>query len=457
MTTDPVPPSPQGGPAVGTEPDATVPARLHPLTPVATALPMVVALFVMTQFIGGGGAWQVPVAGIPAAVIILIVGSVVLVAYRYLLWQRFEYWFDSVGDLRIDSGLFYRNERKVQLSRLQAVDIERPLLARVFGLATLKIDIAGTGDSKVMLAYLSNDDALMLRVELLSRAQVSGQPADDTTETVIHSVAASNLLMSLLLRTTTALLLALTALIFLFTFATSGPSGLLLLPLTGGIPLLLVVTEFFNLYGFTVAKAHDGVRLRYGLLRTQSQTVPMGRVMAVEIIEPLLWRRKGWVRVRLTIAGVAGESNDGSSVRSILLPVSSRAVADEVLSHVLPGVDVEAVPLVSAPQKTRWRAPIQGARLAFGHNDRVFVSRHGRVTRHLCVVPHARTQSVSIVQGPWERSLGLSTLRVDIPPGPIKVEALHFPAEQMKEAADAQVIRARTSRSGDWASGGSAS
>ena len=132
----------------------TPPARLHPLTPIATALPIVAAIFAITLFAGGGSAWQQNVAGVPLALAICALALVVVTAYRYLLWQRCEYWFDEVGDLRIDSGLVYRNERKVQLSRLQAVDLERPLLARIFGLAAVKIDIAGTGDSKVALAYL---------------------------------------------------------------------------------------------------------------------------------------------------------------------------------------------------------------------------------------------------------------------------------------------------------------
>lgn len=440
------------------EDPATQPQRLHPLTPIATTLPIVVGLFVLTLFLGGGGAWRYGLAGIPAGMVICVVGSVAIAGYRYLLWQRFEYWFDGVGDLRIDSGLLYRNQRKVQLSRLQAVDIERPLLARIFGLAELKIDVAGVGDSKIQLAYLSNGDATSLRVDLLSRARVSGQPEAPTQETIISAVRASDLFISLLLRTSTASLLALTGLICVTTVATSGAVGLLLLPFTGGIPLFIVFSEFMTLYGFTVAKAHDGVRLRYGLLRTQAQTVPMGRVMAVDVIEPLLWRPKGWVRVRLTVAGVAGADagdDHARSAHSVLLPVASREVADEVLRNVLPGVDIESVPLLSAPRKSRWRAPIQWSRLAFGHDDEVFVARCGLVTRHLCVVPHARTQSVSIVQGPWQRRIGLSTLEVDIPPGPVRVKALYFPAEQIQKAADAQVVRARESRAGDWASGGS--
>ena len=39
--------------------------------------------------------------------------------------------------------------------------------------------------------------------------------------------------------------------------------------------------------------------------------------MAVDVIEPLLWRRKGWMRVRLTVAGVAGVMVISSATPSI--------------------------------------------------------------------------------------------------------------------------------------------
>lgn len=178
--------------------------------------------------------------------------------------------------------------------------------------------------------------------------------------------------------------------------------------------------------------------------------------MAVDVIEPLLWRRKGWMRVRLTVAGVAGGDGDQqrNSIHSILLPVAHQDVVNEVLAHVMPGVEIWDLTLTPAPRKTGWRAPIQWSRLAYGFTEQVIVCRRGMVTRHLAVVPYARTQSVSIIQGPWQRRLGLSTMRIDIAPGPVNAEVLYFPAEQVIALADAQVERARVSRAGDWASGG---
>ena len=42
---------------------------------------------------------------------------------------------------------------------LQSVDVVRPLLGRIVGLSQLRIEVAGTGDSRVLLSYLSESDA----------------------------------------------------------------------------------------------------------------------------------------------------------------------------------------------------------------------------------------------------------------------------------------------------------
>ncbi|MGV1037116.1 MAG: PH domain-containing protein [Candidatus Nanopelagicales bacterium] len=445
---DPVPVPAADGPA-------TAPRQVHALTPLVEAMPLIPGIALATLFINGGALWTSGVLGIPPALLLTTVGFLSWALYRYLAWRRLTFWFDGVGDLRIDSGVLYRNERKVQLTRLQAVDVEQPLIARLVGLTSVKIEVAGAGDSRVNVAYLSNTDAVQLRRELLSRA---ARDSDDTpvpAETLIAEVTTSDLIVSLLLRSATAGLLLLTAGLVVIIFLTQGAVGVLLLPVSGGIPAVIVLSEFSALYGFTVAKSTDGVRLRHGLFKTQAQTVPHGRLAAIDIVEPLLWRRRGWVRIRLTVAGVAGssDSDDQSAVsKTVLLPVATRDVARQVLGQVLPGVDIESIPLVPAPRRARWRAPIQWSRLAVGHDDSVFVARRGWVTRHLAIVPHARTQSVSIRQGPYQRRLGLSSLRVDIAPGPVTVSALYFPTDVTRTNALAQVTRAQLARQGDWSS-----
>ncbi len=143
--------------------------KVHPITPVvrvATYLPAIVVFFLLSA---GSSLLKEP--GGP---IVLVVGLVLLVGvtlgYEYLAYRRLAFWFDDDGDLRVQKGVVFQQERRLQLSRLQTVDINRPLVARVFGYAALRIEVAGAGDSRADLQYLTDHDAEALRSEILARS-----------------------------------------------------------------------------------------------------------------------------------------------------------------------------------------------------------------------------------------------------------------------------------------------
>jgi putative membrane protein len=192
-----------------------------------------------------------------------------------------------------------------------------------------------------------------------------------------------------------------------------------------------------------VAESPDGLRIRRGLLETRAQTVPPGRVQAVRVVEPWLWRSQGWCRVELDVAGYVGQ---GQEAASVLCPVAPRAEALRLLARVLPGVDVDAVPLAGVPASARWLDPIAWRALGVGADDRVLVSRSGRLTRVLDVVLHEKVQSVRLSQGPVQRRLGLATVHLDTTPGPVKASAAHRAAGEARALVDAEVERARVSR-----------
>ena len=56
-------------------------------------------------------------------------------------------------------------------------------------------------------------------------------------------------------------------------------------------------------YGFTLAQSPDGIRIRRGLLGTVAETIPLRRVQAVRMVEPMLWRPLGWCRLEIDVAG----------------------------------------------------------------------------------------------------------------------------------------------------------
>jgi len=350
-----------------------------------------------------------------------------------------------------------KQQRRLQLSRLQSVDVAQPLFARMFSMAEVTIEVAGAGDSRVKLQFLPLDDARALRSEILARAAGLRHDVGEAPQATVASVTPGALATSLLLRSATAGLLILTAFIVTVTVMSSGWGGLGIALVTGGVPILIVVSEFIKYFNFTVSESPDGLRLRYGLAKTEARTVPPGRVQAIEYVEPFLWRRQGWVRLRINIAGVGTEDNQGGRSETLLIPVAVRSVADDLVQRVLPGLALDEMDWRPAPRESRLRAPIQWRRLAVAWDHMVFAARSGRITRRLAVIPHARTQSVRVTQGPWERPLGLASVHVDSTPGPVKVSGRHLQAAFARQVSDEQAVRAGLGRSEDrttrWAAG----
>lgn len=425
----------------------TDPRRTHPVTPlvqVAKALPAIGGVFLALQ---SEAVTQFATAG---ALVVTLAFCVVVAFWSYLHWLRLSFWFDADGDLRVRSGLFEVNERRVQVSRLQSVDVTQPLLARLFGLAAVRPEVAGSGDKGTRVEYLTIDDAQRLRAELLARAAgVVGEDveaaAPEAPESVVLSVPAPALLESVVLQSRTGW----TAVVAVGTILIAALTRSWELSLPGLLvivsPVVFVTTQFLNWFGFTVAHSPDGLRLRFGLTEHKVQTVPPGRVQAVRFERPLLWRHRGWVRVWVNVAG-ASSHDEGKQRPSLLIPVAPMEVARSVVAQVLPNVDPFQLALQPVPARARWRAPLQGPQLAAGANERIFVARHGWLVPTWDVVPHARTQSVRVTQGPWQRRLRLASLHLDSTPGRIRVTAAQRPADEVRAWAQAQTDRAAAAR-----------
>lgn len=194
--------------------------------------------------------------------------------------------------------MLFRRTAHIQLDRLQAVDVTQPLLARLVGVAKLKLDLIGT-DEKDGLAFLSEREARALRAELLARASgrvpEAVREAGEAAVRQLVRVEPRTLVVSLLLKVSTWVALAV---------AVAGPtvvwalSDSLWAAIATALPFLggawaMSGKRFVAEYGWTVSESPDGLRLDHGLLDRQHETVPPGRVQTVRIVEPLLWRRCG--------------------------------------------------------------------------------------------------------------------------------------------------------------------
>jgi putative membrane protein len=369
----------------------------------------------------------------------LLIGLAVIVPaaalYGFLSWW-FTHFAVTETELRIRTGLLFRRTAHIRLDRLQAVDVTQPLLARVAGVTKLKLDVIGT-DKKDELAYLGEDEARALRAELLARAagfapETAHEVGEAPVRQLLH-VPAGFLAVSLVLTGATwgSLAAALVVPPFLW-FATHSVWTVL----ATGVPLLGAagassVGRFVGEYDWTVGESPDGLRIDHGLLDRTHETVPPGRVQTVRIVEPLLWRRRGWVRVELDVAG---------SSNSVLVPVAPREAAESVIARVLPGVTVPSA-LSRPPRRAWWCVPLWWRGYGLAVTDTVFAARHGLLRRRLSLVPHAKVQSVRLTQGPWERFRGVADVHVD-------TGANHTVTARLRDAAEAaELLQAQADRS----------
>ncbi|MFI2428927.1 PH domain-containing protein [Streptomyces sp. NPDC018955] len=383
--------------------------RLHPVTPLRRAWAPVAVLIGWALHDPDQAQRQLT----RLTTTTLLIGLAVLIPaaalYGFLTWW-FTHFAVAGGELRIRTGLLFRRTAHIRLERIQAIDVTQPLLARVAGVAKLRIDVIGT-DKKDELAFLGADEARALRAELLARAAgFAPETAHEVGEAPSRQmlrVPPGVLAVSLLLTGATWgwLLVAAVVVPLLWTATHS-----LWTVLAAAVPLFGAagassVGRFVAEYDWTLGESPDGLRIDHGLLDRAHETVPPGRVQTVRLVEPLLWRRRGWVRVELDVAG---------SSNSLLLPVAPRELAESVVARVLPGVGVPPREALSRPpRRARWRVPLWWRGYGLAVTDAVFVTRHGLLRRGLSLVPHAKVQSVRLVQGPWRRALGVADVHVD--------------------------------------------
>lgn len=487
--------------------------RVHPVSPIINAWQVIAALVAIITYRGvsaySSGApsgWEIlngiaeafHLRGVLMATVAVVIAVLVVSGlYSWLQWRATAYAVDG-GAVWFRSGIVFRTNRHARLDRIQSVDIHLPLLGRILGLGRLSIEVAGGAGSSFTIGFLRATELDELRAHILALAAglevgpagegaqpgAPARPAADSPgrvsgaleaeaargaarrgaftssapiapENVLYEVGAGPLIGSLLLTVPMmVLLVVLVAVVAASAWAIAARGAVAAPSLFAVVPLVVasgsVLWGRFNAeFAFTAAASPDGIRIRRGLTDSRNQTIPPGRIHAIEIRQPLLWRLKGWYRVTMTQAGNSvkmGKENNGGNNElvsaRVLLPVGSRAQAELAVWMVVqdlgvpdPAAFVDSVfapthagagaHFTRVPRRARLVDPLVRRRRAYALTDSLFVIRDGWLTRRCALIPLARIQSTHILQGPVERRLDVATVRADLVPGVVSHTARH--------------------------------
>lgn len=540
------PPSPVGGSganalppaaAAGASPQGAAPAvprvsvrspysdgewhRLHPLTPLlrgGLSLLVIIGVLVanlrerliewffpVVTDLPPGGMPPDPVDFLFSHNLILIAGGVALAVVLVLLVLfRLSWRFHTLrigdDDVEVRSGVLFRTHRRAPLDRVQGVNLTRPMLARLLGLA--KLEVVGAGlDANVKLEYLSGTDAEAIRGDILRLASgrrlaeareaggersslvrqaaeavgsglqgiVDGEDFSDAEPQSIVRIPLGRLVASRVLSGSTIVLIALVV-------------GIIVAASVSTVWLLFTVVPMFLAFGayyvrsiarglrYSIAPTPDGVRVTFGLFTTVSEIVPPGRVHAIEVRQPLMWRPFGWWSVSVNRLSGRASTDTSNDQLAAVLPIGTRADVERVLGIFAPGLSddewtlvfrdgilgpVENDPYVTTPRRARWLRPFSWRRNGLLVTADALLMRRGWIWRSLSVLPLARLQSVGLQQGPIARAAGTATVTGHVIAGNVqtsigaidRADAL----EMFARAARGGVAAAATDRSHRWA------
>lgn len=431
--------------------------RTHPLTGLIQGLiwGAIAASALGTQQLSGDNNFLFSLA-------IVVTGFFAGVFLGLTSWLFTRY---SINDeeVRIDRGLVFRSSRRIPYERLQSVDINEPLIARLVGLSELTIEMAGGSQSQNVIRFLTLDDARRLRRLLLSKAhgtaldeQVEGSRMPESKE-LITVVPPDRILYGALLSLdfAFAVLSAVVAVVAGLYFVSSrffsdggGPWGVFLavVPFAWGI-IQMINSRILAQWNFSLSRHRNGLRIERGLLSRSSQTIPYDRVQGIAVIEPVIWRRLGWSKLDVDVAGY-GESatTEGGVSSNTLLPISDRMLAEYVLNLLIPDADRARYEELRPPRRSRVFAPIGWKYRSIRTTDTTISSKTGWIRTSTDVIPLHKVQSVQMTQGPLQRRLGLASAQVHTPDGPVNTQILHLDQFEARRLVFDQVERAKRAR-----------
>lgn len=445
------------------------PRRLHPATVAlemlrdapSTLLGLPAVLAIMSDV---GWPWVVATA---------VAATVATAAVKYVAWRRFTYTLtdDSVV---IHSGLLSRNRRIIPFERIQDVDIERRLLARVFGLAKVTLETGGSDEDEGDLDSVSIAEAHRLRDTVRRRAAgmatgdaIVSEAPETTDAPALFAMPLPRVLLWGLFNFSLVWLAVIGGFLQyaedLFDIDWTGRAfwtsigdradAAIGLPIIAWATLALAVAALgvaaglirtlLRDYGFTVH--YEGARLRRvrGLLTHSETVVALRRVQLAMIDTGPVRRLLGWQRLRVQTLGGEGEARNpelapfarAAEVDGLLTPlrldrpdpaeltrVSSSHVIRALLRQIaFPAAAILVAALFATPAlfALPLLAPVAIAALLrrrhhrYALPDRTLFVQHGVLARTTWMLPVANAQVVTIRRSWLQRVLDVATVEVD--------------------------------------------
>lgn len=308
---------------------------------------------------------------------IAVVAALVATALLRYFTYRYRIGSDS---LSVRSGLLARNRREIPFARIHNVAVHQNLLHRLFGVAELRLESAGSRHPEAEMRVLRYSQAMALEQLVRQHARGAGAapaqaPVDDATRPAAdaaHHPTQGQLLLAL--RAADLLRLGLVSnrgmVVALAAFGTLTQlvprevlgdyirahgrevaglanqvslstrdawllGGGLLLVMLALTRLLSVVLAFVQYHGFVLVQDNGRLTVERGLLSRLRSSVGRGRIQAWSLYQGLLQRWLGVCQLKVDIAAGNPADNNSRALRE-LAPIAATARCRGLVAQLAP-------------------------------------------------------------------------------------------------------------------------
>lgn len=401
-----------------------------------------------------------------------VIGAVMLVV-TWVGWRRFTY---TIGEheLVIERGLLNRSRRSIPLARIQDVSIERKPLARLFGLAEVKVETGGGEKDEAVLDSVSIAEAERLRaalrghtqsVDIFSSPEGNVQSSESSVLPIIFQMPLGRVILLGMFSFSLVWIAALFGVLQFFDqyldfdrardwaevakdevqarFSVAAALAVAGVALVLGVVSGVVSTTLRD-YGFTLRAGSGRFRRTRGLLTRSEVVVAMRRIQLAMVQRGPLRGAFGWNALsfqtlggsndpsgRQAVAPLARDDEVASIVETAGLPPFERlplrpVAAGHMLRSLLRAAPVPVAVAAAALLVTplAWfgmlaAIPIAAVALLqrryhrYALRDTSLQVMRGVIAQRDWIVPYQNVQVVTLRAGWFQRRLGLASVLVD--------------------------------------------
>jgi putative membrane protein len=404
-----------------------------------------------------------------------LIGVGVLALTSVLQYFTYRYRIGSDG-ISIRSGWLHRSRREIPFARIHNVAVQQTLLHRLFGVAELRLESAGSNKPEAQMRVLRMDDALALEQVIRHRghAPVAGATPAAADDVLLALPPTEVLRLGLISNRGVVVIGAafagasqmsprLIPNLFeswgeaLFGWAGAQHFGpvqyalaaiSLLLAFVVLLRLLSVALALLQYYGFRLTEQGHRLTVERGLLARFRTSAARRRIQAWTLHEGMLHR---WFKRRsLHVDSAAGDEQQQQRSLRELAPIATPQACAALIAHLLPDAAWDALqwqPLharawrrlflpgavfaLAATAALTWRfdgwgllmllwlpwsayAARQNAdRAGYALNERLVAVRGGWWSRHWRFAELDKLQALRLSQTPFDRRHGMATLWLD--------------------------------------------